>query len=232
MNVMPQHRILIVDDEQDLCEILRFNLMAAGYEVEEAYSAEEALQKGVERFDLLLLDVMMPGMSGFELAVQLKASDATAKVPIIFLTAKDTEDDTLTGFGVGADDYVSKPFSVKEVLARVKAVLSRTAPTVERQPTTASHQGLVMNLEHKTVTVDGEAVSFTKTEFDLLWLLLTHQGKVFSRQELLESVWPCDVIVTDRTVDVNVTRIRKKIGPYAPCIVAHVGYGYRFRVNN
>lgn len=212
-----------------MCEILQFNLVSAGYEVEVAYSAEEALQKGVGRFDLLLLDVMMPGMSGFEMAAQLRASEGdAAKVPIVFLTAKDGEEDTLTGFEVGADDYVAKPFSVKEVLARVKAVLNRTASPVENPLQTAVHEGLAMNLEQKSVTVDGEQVAFTKTEFDLLWLLLTHRGKVFSRQQLLERVWRSDVIVTDRTVDVNLTRIRKKLGRYASCIVAHTGFGYSF----
>ena len=217
-------KILIVDDEQDLCEILQFNLQAAGYEADVAYSAEEALLKDLPTFDLLLLDVMMPGLSGFELAKRLKADEQTAQIPIIFLTAKDTEDDTLTGFGLGADDYVAKPFSVREVVARVGAVLKRNAPTTIM----LRHQGLTVDLTTKSVAVDGVEVALTRTEFDLLALLLSHQGQVFSRQQLLDSVWPDDVIVTDRTVDVNITRLRKKLGAYAACIVTRPGFGYCF----
>ena len=215
---------MIVDDEQDLCEILQFNLQAAGYEADVAYSAEEALLKDLPTFDLLLLDVMMPGLSGFELAKRLKADEQTAQIPIIFLTAKDTEDDTLTGFGLGADDYVAKPFSVREVVARVGAVLKRNAPTTIM----LRHQGLTVDLTTKSVAVDGVEVALTRTEFDLLALLLSHQGQVFSRQQLLDSVWPDDVIVTDRTVDVNITRLRKKLGAYAACIVTRPGFGYCF----
>ena len=232
---MEQKRILIVDDEQDLCEILRYNLMAAGYQAEVAYSAEMAIEKEVAQYDLLLLDVMMPGMSGFELARQLKGDEATASVPIIFLTAKDTEEDMLHGFGLGADDYVKKPyvkkpFSVREVMARVKAVLCRRESVEADKPKTLRYEGLVIDLSHKSVKVDGEAVALTKTEFELLVLLLTHRGKVFSRQQILESVWPQDVIVTDRTVDVNVTRMRKKIGRYANLIVSRQGFGYVFEL--
>lgn len=229
---MVQKRILVVDDEQDLCEILLFNLTSAGYQAEAAFSAEGAMElvnsaKGiVNSYDLFLLDVMMPGMSGFELAERLKADENTARVPIIFLTAKDTEDDTLQGFGLGADDYVTKPFSVREVLARVKAVLSR----VNQGPVPLIYEGLSLDTVSKTATVDGAEVSLTRTEFDLLRLLLSHRGEVFSRQQLLEQVWPSDVIVTDRTVDVNITRLRKKIGQYAGCIVARQGFGYCFVV--
>ena len=221
---MEHKRILIVDDEQDLCEIIQFNLLAAGYEADVAYSAEEALLKDLQTFDLLLLDVMMPGLSGFELAERLKASEQTAQIPLIFLTAKDTEDDTLTGFGLGADDYVAKPFSVREVVARVGAVLKRNAPTTKM----LRHQGLTVDLTTKSVAIDGMEVALTRTEFDLLALLLSHQGQVYSRQQLLESVWPDDVIVTDRTVDVNITRLRKKLGAYAACIVTRPGFGYCF----
>ena len=177
---MEQKRILIVDDEQDLCEILLYNLTAAGYQAEVAYSAEMAIEKEVAQYDLLLLDVMMPGMSGFELARQLKGDEATASVPIIFLTAKDTEEDMLHGFGLGADDYVKKPFSVREVMARVKAVLCRRESVEADKPKTLQYEGLVIDLSHKSVKVDGEAVALTKTEFELLVLLLTHRGKVFS----------------------------------------------------
>ena len=222
-------RILVVDDEQDLLEILKFNLETEGYEVATASSAEEALQMDIASFDLLLLDVMMGGMSGFAMARKLKDNPTTANVPIIFLTARDTENDTVTGFNLGADDYISKPFSLREVMVRVRAVLRRTANNVEEgEPQVLSYQGIVMNLDKKTVSIEGEDVPFTKTEFELLHLLLNERGRVFSRQELIERIWPKDVLVLDRTVDVNITRLRKKIGSFAKCIVTRLGFGYYF----
>lgn len=214
-------KILIVDDEKDLCDILHFNLQAQGFDVYETYSAESAWQILQEkRFDLLLLDVMMEGMSGFDLAKKINGS-----VPIIFLTAKDTEEDMLEGFSLGADDYISKPFSVREVMARIKAVINRTSSD---EPTTLSFNGLVINLNNKTITVDHEEISLTKTEFEILKLLVSEQGNVFSRQQLIERIWPKDVIVTNRTVDVNITRLRKKIGRYASNIITRQGFGYCF----
>lgn len=223
-------RILVVDDEQDLCEILKFNLETEGYQVETANSAEEALEKDIASYNLLLLDVMMGGMSGFQLAKQLKNSEVTAHIPIIFLTARDTENDTVTGFNLGADDYISKPYSIREVMVRVRAVLRRTASRLEgaEEPAVISYQGLLLNLDKKSVSVDGEDVPFTKTEFELLRLLLEERGRVFSRQELIDRVWPKDVLVLDRTVDVNITRMRKKIGKFAKCIVTRLGFGYYF----
>ena len=222
-------RILVVDDEQDLLEILKFNLETEGYEVATASSAEEALQMDIASFSLLLLDVMMGGMSGFAMARKLKERPTTANVPIIFLTARDTENDTVTGFNLGADDYISKPFSLREVMVRVRAVLRRTATSAdEGEPQVLSYQGIIMNLDKKTVSIDGEDVPFTKTEFELLNLLLSERGRVFSRQELIERIWPKDVLVLDRTVDVNITRLRKKIGPFAKCIVTRLGFGYYF----
>ena len=223
-------RILVVDDEQDLCEILKFNLETEGYQVETANSAEEALEKDIASYNLLLLDVMMGGMSGFQLAKQLKNSEVTAHIPIIFLTARDTENDTVTGFNLGADDYIYKPFSIREVMVRVRAVLRRTASRLEgaEEPAVISYQGLLLNLNKKSVSVDGEDVPFTKTEFELLRLLLEERGRVFSRQELIDRVWPKDVLVLDRTVDVNITRMRKKIGKFAKCIVTRLGFGYYF----
>lgn len=223
-----QYRILVVDDEQDLCEILKFNLETEGYAVDTANSAEEALGKGIAQYNLLLLDVMMGGMSGFSMAKQLKKSPDTANVPIIFLTARDTENDVVTGFNLGADDYISKPFSIREVLVRVRAILRRTQDHSGNQPQVLSYQGLVMNLDKKTVTIDGEEIPFTKTEFELLELLLQEKGRVFSRQELIDRIWPKDVLVLDRTVDVNITRLRKKIGRFSKCIVTRLGFGYYF----
>lgn len=223
-------RILVVDDEQDLCEILSFNIQTEGYHVDTANSAEEALEMDIASYDLLLLDVMMGGMSGFQLAKQLKENPMTAHVPIIFLTARDTENDTLTGFNLGADDYISKPFSIREVMVRIRAVLRRTAEQNGNadEPKVIGYQGLVLNLDKKTVSIDGEAVPFTKTEFELLHLLLEEKGRVFSRQELIDRVWPKDVMVLDRTVDVNITRMRKKVGRFAKCIVTRLGFGYYF----
>ena len=223
------YRILVVDDEQDLCEILKFNLETEGYQVETVNSAEEALTMDIAGFDLLLLDVMMGGMSGFSMAKTIKKELATANIPIIFLTARDTENDTVTGFNIGADDYISKPFSIREVMVRVRAVLRRTAD--DNAPTEQQfirYQGLEMNLSKKTVAIDGEDIPFTKTEFELLQLLLEERGRVFSRQELIDRIWPKDVLVLDRTVDVNITRLRKKIGRFSKCIVTRLGFGYYF----
>ncbi len=223
-------RILVVDDEQDLCEILSFNLETEGYHVDTANSAEEALEMDVPSYHLLLLDVMMGGMSGFQMAKKLKENPVTANIPIIFLTARDTENDTVTGFNLGADDYISKPFSIREVMVRIRAVLRRTAEQngSAEEPTTIGYQGLLLNLDKKTVSIDGENVPFTKTEFELLRLLLEEKGRVFSRQELIDRVWPKDVMVLDRTVDVNITRMRKKVGRFAKCIVTRLGFGYYF----
>lgn len=223
------YRILVVDDEQDLCEILKFNLETEGYEVTTANSAEEALGLDIASYHLLLLDVMMGEMSGFTLARRLKEQEPTKNIPVVFLTARDTENDTVTGFNLGADDYISKPFSIREVLVRIRAVLRRTTETNRAtEPTSVRYQTLLLNMDKKTVSVDGEEVAFTKTEFELLYTLLNERGRVFSRQELLNRIWPSDVMVLDRTVDVNITRLRKKIGPYAKCIVTRLGFGYYF----
>ena len=223
-----KYKILVVDDEQDLLEILKFNLETEGYQVEAATSAEEALTLDIGSFNLMLLDVMMGGMSGFAMARKLKSNPATANIPIIFLTARDTENDTVTGFNLGADDYISKPFSIREVLVRIRAVLRRTVEPSATPQNILSYQGIEMNLDKKTVTIEGEDISFTKTEFELLHLLLDERGRVFSRQELIDRVWPKDVLVLDRTVDVNITRLRKKIGKFSKCIVTRLGFGYYF----
>lgn len=223
-----QYNILVVDDETDLTEILKFNLETEGYNVTTAASAEEALTLNIASYNLLLLDVMMGGMSGFALARKLKENPETAHVPIIFLTARDTENDTVTGFNLGADDYISKPFSIREVMVRVRAVLRRTTTDSAAEPHVLSYQGIELNLDKKTVNIDGQDVPFTKTEFELLHLLIGERGRVFSRQELIDRVWPRDVMVLDRTVDVNITRLRKKIGRFSKCIVTRLGFGYYF----
>lgn len=215
-------RILVVDDEEDICAILKFNLSKEGYEVVTANSAEEALTLDIASFNLLLLDVMMGGMSGFELTGKLKADPKTAGVPVIFITARDTEDDAVEGLDLGADDYISKPFSIREVVSRVKAVLRRTAAIPD------ASTGIFIDDEKKVVTVDGAAVALTRIEYEIFRLLFTNKGKVFPREDILSKVWPDDVIVTDRTVDVNITRLRKKIGEYGNRIVSRHGFGYLY----
>jgi hypothetical protein len=222
-------RILVVDDEQDLCEILKFNLETEGYVADTANSAEEAMTMDIPSYNLLLLDVMMGEMSGFAMAKKLKENPKTANIPIIFLTARDTENDTVTGFNLGADDYISKPFSIREVLVRIRAVIRRTNETDDHVgPKTLKYQGLEMDLDRKKVLINGEDVPFTKTEFELLHLFLSEKGHVLSRQELIDRIWPKDVLVLDRTVDVNITRLRKKIGRFSKCIVTRPGFGYYF----
>ena len=239
------NRILVVDDEQDICEILQFNLETEGYEVVTANSAEEALDilhspaaEGENEFSLILLDVMMGEISGFKMARMLKADPENAHIPIIFITALGDEDDTVKGLNIGADDYISKPLSMKEVKARVKAVIRRTsklprvtpenAPDDDSDNAVVTFEGLTLDIGKKSVTVDGNEVNFTKLEFELLALLMENPGKVYSREKILARIWPRDTYVTDRTVDVNITRIRKKIGNYGKCVKTRFGFGYLF----
>lgn len=226
---MNSYRILVVDDEEDLCEILKFNLENEGYEVDTASSAEEALKLDITSYNLLLLDVMMGEISGFKMANILKKDKETARVPIIFITAKDTENDTVTGFNLGADDYISKPFSLREVIARVKAVLRRTSGSdTETKVERIIYQSLVIDIIKKRASIDGVEISLTKKEFEILLLLLQNKGRVFSREDILARIWSDEVYVLDRTIDVNITRLRKKIGIYGKCIVTRLGYGYCF----
>lgn len=226
---MNDFRILIVDDEEDLCEILKFNLENEGYIVDTANSAEEALKLNLNNYDLLLLDVMMGEISGFKMASMLKKDKKTAGIPIIFITAKDTENDTVTGFNLGADDYISKPFSLREVLVRVKAVLRRTQKeSEEKGQEQIVFQTLIMDIGKKAVSIDDNEIPLTKKEFEILYLLLSNKGRVFSREDILSHIWPDEVYVLDRTIDVNITRLRKKIGRYGKCIVTRLGYGYCF----
>lgn len=222
-------KILVVDDEEDLCEILKFNLETEGYEVDTAFSAEEALKRDISSYQLLLLDVMMGEMSGFKMASLLRKNEKTAGIPIIFLTAKDTENDMLTGFSLGADDYISKPFSIRQVIARVKAVLRRTSNR-EKQPDgdLLTYETLSLDIKRIKATVDGKPVPLTKKEFEILRLLLENKGNVFSREEILSRIWKDEVYVLDRTIDVNITRLRKKIDPYGKNIVTRLGFGYCF----
>ena len=215
-------RILVVDDEETLCDALAFNLEAEGYEVATAYSAEEALTHNLSDYDLLLLDIMMGEISGTQLARIMKSNPATASVPIIFCTAKDTEEDMIKGLDLGADDYIMKPYSLKAVLARIRTVLRRTSAHMAVPPTANDevvYKGLVLSKRNRTCHVDGSEVKMPKKEFEILLQLMSNVGQVFSRAELLKEIWSDEVVVLDRVVDVNITRIRQKIGQYGKNVV-------------
>lgn len=224
-------KILVVDDEEALCDGLGFNLEAEGYQVDMAYSAEEALALNLAAYDLILLDIMMGEISGTQLARIMKSNPATASVPIIFCTAKDTEEDMISGLDLGANDYIMKPYSLNAVLARIRTVLRRTAASVALAKTDSdlvSYKGLVLSAKNRTCTVDGTEVKMPKKEFEILLKLISNRGQVFTRTDLLNEIWPDEVVVLDRVVDVNITRIRQKIGIYGRNIVTRSGYGYGF----
>lgn len=225
---MNDYKILVVDDEEDLCDILRFNLENEGYNVDVAYSAEDALKMDLTQYHLILLDVMMGEISGFRMAKMLKESKNLSHIPIIFLTARDTENDAVTGFTLGADDYISKPFSLREVILRVKAVLRRTSPKATPQASLIGYKDLKINMKLKEAILHGEVLQLTKTEFELLRLFIENEGRVFSRAEILRKIWHDDAEVLDRTIDVIITRLRKKLGDYGKYIMTRQGYGYYF----
>ena len=227
-------RILVVDDEETLCEVLKINLENEGYDVDIALSAEEALTYNLQDYSLILLDIMMGEISGIKMARMLKADVTTADIPIIFCTARDTEDDMVMGLNIGADDYIMKPYTIRNVIARVKSVLRRTsshklAAKPTEKPNVLQIEGLNLDLEFKRCTVDGEEVKLARKEFELLVYLVLHRGKICSREQILSSVWSDEVVVLDRTIDVNITRLRSKIGAYGSYIVTRSGFGYGFR---
>ena len=231
---MAVERILIVDDEETLCEVLKLNLENEGYDVDIALSAEEALTYNLQTYSLILLDIMMGDISGIKMAKMLKADISTADIPIIFCTARDTEDDMVMGLNLGADDYIMKPYTVRNVIARVKSVLRRTAShkvgnVSAEKPNRLVVEGLCLDLEFKRCTVDGEEVKLARKEFELLVYLVSHRGKILSREQILSHVWSDEVVVLDRTIDVNITRVRSKIGTYGSYIVTRSGFGYGFR---
>jgi DNA-binding response OmpR family regulator len=221
------YKILIVDDEEDLCEILQFNLEGEGFKTEVAFSAEDALKKDLHSFHLILLDVMMGEMSGFKLAKLLR-KEQKLTIPIIFITAKTEEDELLTGFSLGADDYITKPFSVKEVIVRVKAVLKRSVQGDDFDQKKYTVDDLVLNLKKRKVKIGKSDIDLTRKEFEILALLLHAEGTIFSREEIMERVWDDQTIVSKRTIDVHVTRLRKKLGEYGKYILNKQGYGYAF----
>lgn len=213
--------ILIVEDERDIREILSFNLERAGYRTVEASSAEQGLEKLTQSTSLILLDVMLPGMSGFEMASKIR--EEGSHVPIIFLTARSAEEDVLSGFSSGGDDYIAKPFSRAELLARVKAVLKRTVPPM---PTKYECGPLVIDIESSTALLDGKEILFSRKEFDILAFLIRNQGSYFSRSDLIRELWVDAPYVIDRTIDVHIAHIRTKLGPYKDLLVSRNGFGY------
>ena len=225
---------MIVDDEETLCEVLKLNLENEGYDVDIAFSAEQALTLDLNRYSLILLDIMMGEISGIKMAKMLKADVSTSHIPIIFCTAKDTEDDMIMGLNLGADDYIMKPYTVRNVIARVKSVLRRTSGikpthTVVEKQNIMQIEGLQLDLEFKRCLVDGTEIKLAKKEFELLAYLISHRGKICSREQILAKVWSNEVLVLDRTIDVNITRLRTKIGKYGSYIVTRSGFGYGFR---
>ena len=227
-------RILIVDDEETLCEVLKLNLENEGYDVDIAFSAEQALTLDLKSYSLVLLDIMMGEISGIKMAKMMKADVTTADVPIIFCTARDTEDDMVMGLNLGADDYIVKPYTVRNVIARVKSVLRRSGghngcATSKEQSNTLQVEGLQLDLEFKRCIVDGVEVKLARKEFELLAYLISHRGKICSREQILSRVWSDEVVVLDRTIDVNITRLRSKIEAYGSYIVTRSGFGYGFR---
>ena len=222
---MNTHKILIVDDEPDICEILAYNLSSEGYKTVCVNSAEEALKVLTADYSLILLDIMMEGMSGYKMAMILRSRGNS--IPIIFITAKDAENDMLTGFSVGGDDYISKPFSLKEVSVRVKAMLKRHENGHKISDKFTSGD-LTIDFDAKDVFIEGRCLSLTKTEFEILSLLATHSGRIFSREEIIDKVWGERSYITERTVDVHITRLRKKLCNYSTIISNRSGYGYRF----
>lgn len=231
---MTTNRILIVDDEETLCEVLKLNLENEGYDVDIAFSAEQALSYDLRKYSLILLDIMMGGISGIKMAKMLKSDMVTAHIPIIFCTARDSEDDMVMGLNLGADDYIMKPYTVRNVIARVKSVLRRTSTNKPITAAAEKHnmlqvEGLQLDLEFKHCTVDGEEIKLTRKEFELLAYLISHRGQICSREQILNRVWSNEVVVLDRTIDVNITRLRSKIGAYGSYIVTRSGFGYGFR---
>jgi DNA-binding response OmpR family regulator len=218
--------ILVVDDEEDICDILKFNLESEGYQVETVLSSEKVLQMPLEKYDLFVLDIMMKGMSGLMLADELRRSKML-NTPIIFLSARNSENDKLTGFNVGADDYITKPFSVKEMIARIKAILRRNQIRLQQDSKNAKLvlMGLELDCDKKKLYVDGTKSNLTPNEYRILQLLMRSPGTTFTREQILNHAWK-DTSVIDRTVDVHITRLRKKMGKYGKCLISRSGYGY------
>ena len=231
---MKPAKILVVDDEDTLCEVLRFNLEVTGYDVDVAQSAEDALTKISQTpYNLIILDVMMGETSGFTLARRLKADKDTKDIPIIFLTAKDSEDDMIAGLNIGADDYIFKPYTIRNIVARVGTVLRRTMP-VEEEPEEDKNVirvgELSIDTTSRSVFINGNYIRMPRKEYEILKLFVSTPGRVYTREEILSKIWGDDVVVIPRAVDVNVTRLRKKLGDFGDRIMTRSGYGYGFEL--
>lgn len=230
----------MIDDEESICEILKFNLEKEGYEVDTAYSAEEALDRDLSGYSLFIVDIMMDRLSGFDFAKRIKNNDAIENTPIIFCSALSGEDDTVMGLNIGGDDYITKPFVISEVLARVRAVLRRSHATKQWAYNVSksiyepdiTFKNLRINRNEKICYINGEAVALTRTEFDILLFFLTHRNRIYSREEIIQQIWAGDVVVTNRTIDTNITRLRRKLGEYGKNIVTRLGFGYGFKETN
>lgn len=233
-------RLLLIDDEESICEILKYNLSKEGYDVDTAYSAEEALEKDLAAYDLFIVDIMMENLTGFDFAKRVRNDTQTESAPIIFCSALSGEDDTVMGLNIGADDYITKPFKMSEVIARVNAVLRRAQ--MARKAAQVSdvvnpdaleekivYKGLCIDPNDKVAYLDNERLPLTKTELEILNFFLTHRNRIYSRQEIIRRVWADDVVVTSRTIDTNITRLRKKIGAYGNNIETRLGFGYGFK---
>lgn len=231
-------KILLIDDEEPICEILKYNLEKEGYEVDCAYSAEEALDLDLRQYLLCLVDIMMERLSGYDFAKAVRKNPETANLPLIFCSALNGEDDTVMGLNIGGDDYITKPFVISEVIARVRAVLRRSmamnmakekSKETEQPAKTVSFEGISVDLDDKVCTLDGEDLNLTKTELELITFFLQHRNRIYSRDEIIKKIWPDDVIVTTRAIDTNIARLRKKLGRYGNNIVTRMGFGYGFK---
>jgi two-component system phosphate regulon response regulator PhoB len=227
---MAKERILVVDDEEDILELVRFHLAREGYQPVLAASGEEALKKaGREKFDLIVLDLMLPGLDGLEVAKGLKADSRTKGTPIVMLTAKGEDADVVSGLEIGADDYITKPFSPRVLTARIKAVLRRRSRAALDDTTTITIHELEIHPGRRTVIAGGNVLDLTFTEFQLLCVLARRPGWVFTRSQIVDLVRGSDYPVTDRSVDVQVVGLRKKLGGYGHYIETVRGVGYRFK---
>ncbi len=236
-------KILVIDDEEALCEILKFNLEKEGYEVDCAYSAEEALEMDLSVYSLFMVDIMMDKLSGFDFAKRIRNNPETENTPILFCSALSGEDFVVKGLNIGADDYVTKPFVIGEVLARVRAVLRRAGLTARMKSfdhddkdsiyeSDVTFMGLRIDRNDKMSYLDNEMLNLTRTEFDILLFFLTHRNRIYSREEIIQNVWGDDVVVTERTIDTNITRLRKKLGDYGKYLITRQGFGYGFKEKN
>ncbi len=233
------YRILVIDDEESICDIIRYNLEKEGYHVDCCYSAVEALDTDLTRYSLFIVDIMMERLTGYDFIQRLRSNMSTEKLPVIMCSALDDEDDKVTGLNIGADDYIAKPFTIPEMLARVRAVLRRSAPVLEAaaQETAAApdfrtdvvYKTIKIDQNEKVCYIDGFEMPLTRTEYDILLFFLTHRNRIYSREEIIHEVWGPNVLVSPRAIDTNLTRLRKKLGEYGNNIITRQGFGYGFK---